>query len=494
VREKAIRKRQRLDDKEMRLAMRGMGAERQGWPFRGSRAIACHLLVLAVVGIAHPARAQPQQPSFPVTFQQAIQYATDNYPAIRASMARVSAQQSAVDLAQTAYLPRLDWSLQVNRASRNNVAGLLIPGTLTPPISGPVSGTTSSTGIWGSANAFLLSWEAFDFGLRGASVNLAQTLLTRATAGAELTRLEVGIGTADAFLRLAAAQETVRAARANVERQQVFANSVAVLVKNQLRPGADDSRAQAELALARIQLVQAEQAEQIARAGLAQWFGVAPTAVQISAAPLLDTPPMPPAPPATPIAHPLAETQMATVEASRALQSVFGHSYFPRINFQTAYSLRGTGATASGTTFGGSDGLGFDTPNWAVGVTATFPLFDWFSLRERRRIEAHAERAEAATYDRVVQQLTAQSEQARAEMDGARRVAENTPIQLNSARVLEQQSRARYDAGLANIIEVADSQRLLLQAEVGDAVARLGVWRALLADASARGDISGLLK
>ena len=134
------------------------------------------------------------------------------------------------------------------------------------------------------------------------------------------------------------------------------------------------------------------------------------------------------------------------------------------------------------------------TAPWKAPVTATLPLFDWFSLRERRRMEASTERAESATYDRVVQQLSAQAEQARAEMDGARRVAENTPIQLASARVLEQQSRARYDAGLATIIEVADSQRLLLQAEVGDAVARLGVWRALLADASARGDLSELLR
>jgi outer membrane protein TolC len=73
-------------------------------------------------------------------------------------------------------------------------------------------------------------------------------------------------------------------------------------------------------------------------------------------------------------------------------------------------------------------------------------------------------------------------------------VAENTPIQLSAARVLEQQSRARYDAGLATIIEVADSQRLLLQSEVGDAVARLGVWRALVTDAAATGDLSELLK
>jgi outer membrane protein TolC len=441
-----------------------------------------------------PLNAQQSSPPFPLTFQQAIQFAIDNYPAIRASMARISAQQSSVDLARTAYLPRLDWSLQVNRATRNNVPGLLLPGTVIPPISGPASDSSSSSSIWGSANALLLSWEAFDFGLRGASVDLARTLAARATAGAELTRLEVGVGAGDAFLRLAAARETVRAARANVERQQVFGNSVAVLVKSQLRPGADDSRSQAEMALARIQLIQAEQAERIARAHLAQWLGVAPPAVQITEGPLLEMPPPPPGAPPPPATHPLAATQMATIDASRAQQAVLGHSYVPRVGLQTAYSLRGTGATASGLNMSGPQGLDFETPNWAVGVTATFPVLDWFSIRERQRIEAHNQRAETATYDRILQQLTAQSEQARAEMDGARRVAENTPIQLASARVLEQQSRARYDAGLATIVEVADSQRLLLQAEVGDAVARLGVWRALLADAAARGDISELLK
>jgi outer membrane protein TolC len=447
-----------------------------------------------LVGVVDPALAQPSSPAFPITLQDAIRYASDNYPAIRAAQARVAAQESGVDLAHTSYLPRLDSSLQINRATRNNVAGLLLPGTTIPAISGPVSVETSSSSIWGSGAGVLLSWEAFDFGQRGASVDLARALVVRANAGADVARLDVAVKTADAFLRLAAAQETVRAARANVDRQQVFANAVAALVKNQLRPGAEDSRAQAELALARIQVIQVEQAEQIARATLAQWLGVRSVSVQIAGGPLLQAPPPEPAAPPPVTTHPVAEAQMAAVESNLALQHVLGSSYAPRINFQTAYSLRGTGATANGTHLGGSHGLDFDTANWAVGFTATFPLFDWFSLRERTRIEAHNERAERATYDRVVQELSAQVEQARAEMDGARRVAENTPVQLQAARVLEQQSRARYDAGLATIIEVADSQRLLLQAEVGDAVARLGVWRALLSEAAAKGDISELLK
>jgi outer membrane protein TolC len=190
--------------------------------------------------------------------------------------------------------------------------------------------------------------------------------------------------------------------------------------------------------------------------------------------------------------HPLAQSQQAAIESSKALQRVFDRSFYPRVHFQTAYSARGTGVNAAGVATGG--GLSLDTSNFAVGLTATMPMFEWFSLRERKRIEAHNERAETAGYERVVRELSAQAEQARAEVDGARRIAENTPIQLAAARVLEQQSRARYDAGLATIVEVADAQRLLLQAEVGDAVARLGVWRAWLAEVAAGGDVSRLLR
>jgi outer membrane protein len=440
-----------------------------------------------------PAAAQTS--SAPLTLQAAIRRAIEEYPALQSSAARVAAQEANVALARTAYLPRLDSSIQINRATRNNVAGLLLPGTNVPPISGPVSDNASASSIWGSAGALVLSWEAFDFGARDASLAHARSLVARATAAETLTRLDVGLRAAEAFLLVAAAQETVRAARANVERQDVFAQSVSALVKNELRPGAEESRARAELAQARIQLIEAEQAEEASRARLAQWVGGTASDVQIQADPLLAASPDPaPTPAASPEVHPLAGSQRAAVESTRALREAIGKSFAPKLNVQTAYSMRGTGTSATGASLGGGQGLDFDTPNWAVGLTATFPLFDWFAVRERTRVESHNERAERAAYDRIVRELSAQAEQARAEMTGARRVAENTPVRLEAARVLEAQSRARYDAGLATIIEVTDAQRLLLDAEVGDALARLAVWRARLSEAAARGDLSELLK
>ena len=79
-------------------------------------------------------------------------------------------------------------------------------------------------------------------------------------------------------------------------------------------------------------------------------------------------------------------------------------------------------------------------------------------------------------------------------MEGARRIAENAPVQLEAAQATEEQSRARYQAGLGTIIEVADAERLLTAAETDDSLARLNVWRAMLALASADGNLSPFLQ
>ena len=68
-------------------------------------------------------------------------------------------------------------------------------------------------------------------------------------------------------------------------------------------------------------------------------------------------------------------------------------------------------------------------------------------------------------------------------------MAANTPIQVAAARAATEQATARYQSGLGNIDEVAEAQRLLTQAEIDDALARLGVWRGLLGVATAAGDI-----
>jgi outer membrane protein TolC len=82
----------------------------------------------------------------------------------------------------------------------------------------------------------------------------------------------------------------------------------------------------------------------------------------------------------------------------------------------------------------------------------------------------------------------------RAALQAARELAQLTPVQLEAARAAESQAQARYRAGLATLTEVADTQRSLAQAEIDDGLAKLNVWRALLAQSTAEGDLEPFLR
>lgn len=154
---------------------------------------------------------------------------------------------------------------QANRATRNNVFGLLLPQSVIPSMSGPVLGTNNFGTAWGSAIGSLITWEPFDFGLRQANVAAATTARGHEEATLRRTQFDVMAAAADAYVTLIAAQETVRAAQAGVDRAEIVSRTIGALVDAQLRPGADASRAQAELAAARTQWIQAQQKLDVAR-------------------------------------------------------------------------------------------------------------------------------------------------------------------------------------------------------------------------------------
>jgi outer membrane protein TolC len=458
------------------------------------KAVIVRVLCSCAVYFLQPALLYAQEsPSQPLTLNAAVELALRNYPVIRAAQAQAAAARTGIELARTAYFPRTDLLWQENRATRNNIFGLLLPQSVIPSISGPVLGTKSYTSTWGSAGGILFSWEPFDFGLRSANVELARTAMNQANAGVEVTQLDVATSAADAFLGVLAAEQAVRAAQANVARLQVFAQSVHVLVRNQLRPGADASRADAELAGARTQLIQAQQTAALNQATLAEALGLAGTSVTVDPGPLLTLPPAVPLSVPHYDSHPLARAQAAAVDTARAREQVLDRSYFPRFNLQAAFSGRGTGAQLDGRLIEGK-GLLPDTPNWAAGISVSFPLFDIFALRARREVEANNEQAERARYEQTIQNLTAQDVRARAMIEAAQRIADNTPLQLKAAQEAETQVRTRYEFSLATVTDVADVQRLLSQAEADDAVARLGVWRALLVAARVQGDLKPFLQ
>ena len=91
------------------------------------------------------------------TLREAVKQALDGYPAAKVPIEQMSAAAAAINLARTGYLPRLDLLAQANRATTNNVFGMLLPQSGLPGISGPVLGTNGVGSVWGSAAGMTLS-------------------------------------------------------------------------------------------------------------------------------------------------------------------------------------------------------------------------------------------------------------------------------------------------------------------------------------------------
>jgi outer membrane protein TolC len=428
----------------------------------------------------------------PLTIQGAVERAR-NFPSVEASREQVNAAAAGIRIARTNYLPSVNALAQVNRATRNNVFGLLLPQTVIPNMSGPVLGTNNGSNVWGSAVGILVSWEPFDFGRRRALVKSGEATQRRAELTTNRTQFDLETTTAAAFLTLLASQQTVRAAQAAVDRACVLVRSVKASVDAHLRPGADLFRADTELDAAETQLMQSEQAVDAAKAALAEYTGADIRSVDVTPGSLLQLPSEANFTPTDLSNNPASKEQAAAIQESEARLSVLQRTYRPTFDLQASAYARGTGALTDGSNLGGWNGLGPNYFNVAAGFTVNFPLLTLPSIRAQEAQEVAIGRSASATYRQVLADLQAQLNTAEATMAQARRIAAETPKEVADARTGFEQANAQYRAGLTTIVAVAEAQRLLAQAEIDDSLAKLAVWRALLQIQIARGDISSFL-
>lgn len=412
------------------------------------------------------------------------------YPGIEVSLGRMTEAAAGVQLARTAYLPKADYIAQVNRATRNNVFGMMMPQQVIAPISGPPLAANAGTNVWGTATGFLVSWEAFDLGQRKAKVEVANAERARAEKSLARTRFQAEAAAADAYLTILAADELVKQGEVGVQRADALVRSVEALTGAGLKPGTDLAMARLEKAAAEGQWIQAKTAARTARGAMVDLLGAEAEMMVVDRAPFSAAPWQMETGQGL---HPLAAEQTAALGVSEARRAELSKAWAPKFLAQSALYARGTGAMSDGTTGGAFSGLGPNVYNWGVGFTVQFALGDLPSVRAQRQIEAARLVSESARLRVVKQNLSAEQSKARARLDGAREMVAAVRTQLSAAGQVYEQSQARYRSGLAVLMEVVDAQRVYQQAEIDDALARLAVWRAQLGVAIASGDLAPFL-
>jgi outer membrane protein len=426
-----------------------------------------------------------------------VENAQRDYPLIHVTEAELNASIATIRLSRTAYLPRIDGIAQFNRATRNNVFGALLPQTVVPSMSGPVIGSDNGGSVWGSATGLLVNWQPFDFGLRHANVQSAIAARDKADATVRRTQLEVSTAAADAYLTVVAAQETKRAAQAAVDNWETLGQTVHALTSAQFRPGADESRIEAEKAVAETQLALAEEAVETSQATLTKFLihGDAGGAHLASAEVLAKIPAVTDeSAPFQPAANPIMAEQQASVAQSASQLHALERTWVPQFNLEAAAYARGTGAEVDGKRLAGANGLAPTFGNYAAGINITFPFMDFAPIHARESAQASMLNAAKANEQLTGRTLKEQFAQAEAALRATRTIAQNTPIALSAAQTDLAQASARYKAGLSPIDDLAQAQRILVQSQIDDSIARLNIWRAFLHLQAVRGDLQPFLQ
>ena len=436
---------------------------------------------------------EPIQPLY--SLSAAIDTAVKNFPTLRHAQASYSRTGAQVSLARTAYLPSLDVLAQEIRTTTNNIAGTIFPQPLNviPTQTGPANDTSSMKSVFANDYGVNFSWLLYDWGQRHSSVTVARSQQATANATIKLTELDVAAAAAEAYLSNVEAKETIKAQQATVDRMQAWNLIVHTLVDKGLRPGVDSARADADLSNAKILLIDAERTSELASVDLAETMGIAGVTVGIDDRPWIRRPHAEVVFRANaPETHPLALLRNAEVNTAHAQIIQVEKQYRPRLWLHSGVWARGSGVRIDSHPV--VDGTLPQNANYVAGFGIDFPILNYYPIKAKERIARDTEAAEQANYDLAIQVITQKNARARVLLNNARRVADETPILVNAARENEVKAAERYRVGLANVLEVAEAQRILQSATVQDSVAQVRIWRAILSAAYAQGDVKPFLE
>jgi outer membrane protein len=118
-----------------------------------------------------------------------------------------------------------------------------------------------------------------------------------------------------------------------------------------------------------------------------------------------------------------------------------------------------------------------DIANWHLGVGLQWNLFD-ATVLARRAASLALEEVARADLDVARMAVSLGAERAFLELDAATRALPGLAEAVKAARANQAQAEARFKAGLGNIVELADAEMLLTNAELELAIGRFAVARA----------------
>ncbi len=436
-------------------------------------------LAASLTGLPEPARAQstagPMPKSEPLpapsslnkfptpeqivgremTLEEAVSISLDNAPKILASTGDYLASLQRVNQALAPLLPQLGGTGLYGRQQS-------------------ISTTTGARSVndFGSASA-TASQLLWDFGKQWAAKDAAKFNAEAFRAAAELQKNNIAELVKEQYFTLLLSQRLVTVNEAALDRAEINLRSAKGFFDVGTQPKSFVTRAEVDVANGRLNLIRANNAVSLARVALNTAMGIA-----------INTP--------TQVKDVLAYEHFATdrdalvaealgkrpdylqikaqAEAAEATVRQTFRDFFPNLTGSGTYGIVGiTGVPDPGSR--STHGFIDSGPQWNVGLTLSWTVFDGGGKIARyKEAKANVDAIKARVRDTELQ-VWQQVEQAYLNLGAAEESIGAAGKAVESAQENYDLARGRFDAGVANIIELTDAQLALTTAQSTEAQA-----------------------
>jgi outer membrane protein len=442
------------------------------------------LVFLAVSAFGNEAGAATTRQS--ITLDAAIDLALRSHPSEAQARAAVDVASARIEENRAPYLPQVVGTGEYQRLTYNPTGkpGIFIPtATSTPTGTSTSPTTTPSTSSWTrTSNFFTLGATAsqliYDFGQTSGRWSSAEASEAAAAHSEHAVEVQIITNVRKAYFQARALRDLIGVAADAVANQEMHLKQIVAEVENGMRPEIDRVTGETSLANARVQLISAQNAYDLACATFNQTIGLS-TATSYEPGtdempPLLDED--------APLERLLESAlhdrpELASFAKQRLAQekiiSATWGGYGP--NLQAQASLAGTGVTL--------DNL---APNWWVGALLTWPIFQGGQTRGQVAEAQATLRAINAQEDAFRLQVRIDVEQAALAVRAARATLGAASLALENAKKQLQLAESRYAAGMGGVIELSDAQVTQTQTAAQEISARFSL-------ASARASLWGAL-
>lgn len=430
----------------------------------------------------------------PLNLTQLLEQGTRNYPFLKAKQAEISSAQRRLQAGKTELLPTVIVQDQYTYSTNNSLAGSFFPNEGTSiSTSGGIRPDNIYQGVFGSFTSAVIEWRAITFGRVKANIQVAKADLQRTEADYENELFQHQIRLIDAYLILLINQKLVDIQRSNLQRAQTFKRVVDAGVSSGMRAGVDSSLATAELARARLLLLESQQRERVQRLRLSEFTGTVQDGIQVDSMRFYTVlPVVSPGSANAFLKNPALRLFQTQLDLSTARSVAIQRSSLPAVSVVGAGWARGSGVSNTGDAYRTDlgSGLSYQVSNYLLGVSARWNLTNVLRTKQDFQSERfQVERFRQLLNDQSLR-LNRQSREADTQFEVSLEQTRVAPIQLNAAQQAYNQAKARYSNGLTDLPTLVQSFVTLNRAEVDRYVAISNSWRSLLLKAAAEGDLS----